>query len=79
MAQNIQTVLSDKEALRVGTCTATQGLYVVTVDRKSYDRWLSGEPSDKAFPDLKDEQRWFLDTGTTPAEWLEAFACGSGQ
>ena len=37
------------------------------------DRWLSGELIQNAMPNLNAEQREFLMTGITPAEWNEAF------
>ena len=37
------------------------------------DRWLSGELIQNAMPNLSADQREFLMTGITPAEWNEMF------
>ena len=37
------------------------------------DRWLSGELIQNAMPNLNADQREFLMTGITPAEWNEMF------
>lgn len=37
------------------------------------DRWTGGELIQDVFPDLSEDQREFLMTGTTPEEWTQTF------
>lgn len=52
--------------------TYTQEFPSLTQER--IDQWeRTGEPIQRAFPELNADQREFLLTGMTPEEWKEAF------
>lgn len=52
--------------------THTQEFPSLTQER--IDQWeRTGEPIQRAFPELNADQREFLLTGMTPEEWKEAF------
>jgi hypothetical protein len=46
----------------------------MTFTRQQYDDWKAGQLIQDAMPQLSAEEREFLMTGITPAEWNEAFA-----
>ncbi len=46
----------------------------MTFTRQQYDDWKAGMLIQDAMPQLSAEEREFLMTGITPAEWNEAFA-----
>ncbi len=50
-------------------CTVTGRVYSVSVDVAAYERWLAGVHSQDCFPDLTAEQREFLISTLTPAEF----------
>jgi hypothetical protein len=56
-----------------GTCSITRELYEVRVPVELYERWKSGEYIQKVFPMLNPDQREFMLTGYTPAEWTDIF------
>lgn len=44
------------------------------ITEKEYEDWqLSGELIQNVFPNLTDDQREFMISGSTPEEWDEAF------
>ena len=56
-----------------GTCTVTGNEYGVEVDFQSWKAWKDGELAQDAFPALTADQREFLISGTSPAEWNAMF------
>ena len=55
---------------KTGTCKVTGELYSVTAPMALWDRWVGeGELIQNVFPDMSADDREFLMTGTTPAEW----------
>ena len=58
-----------------GFIHATKGDYSVTVRLDDWNQWrsASGVPIQNQMPYLTDEQREFLISGTTPAEWAATF------
>lgn len=50
-------------------CEVTGSPYVVKVSYSGYKRWKSGALIQNALPELTDDQREFLMSGLTPAEW----------
>jgi hypothetical protein len=72
MSRHIQITRSPSTntVKKSGTYEVTGQEYSVTVPMALYDRWRSGgEFIQRVFPDLSDDDREFLMTGTTPAEW----------
>lgn len=58
-------------------CTVTNKVYSVCVSEHKYKRWKTGnELIQNVFPELDADQREFLMTGTTPAEWDKMFGGG---
>lgn len=43
------------------------------ITEEEFDRWRNGELIQKVWPNLTNEQREFLKTGTTPEEWGVVF------
>ena len=64
-----EIVFSPVERTRRRMCTITGKVYEVSVKLEDYNRWKDGELIQNVFPDLSVEQREFLITGITPAEW----------
>jgi hypothetical protein len=54
-------------------CTVTDVTYVVWADADGWDRWRAGELIQDALPELDPEQREFLISGATPAEFDAIF------
>jgi len=79
MARNIHHITqyhpeTGEKLLRMnGICTVTGKLYGVTVSAAAHDRWRAGELIQDAFPELDDDQREFVKSGMTPAEWEKIF------
>jgi hypothetical protein len=46
----------------------------IAVSEKQITLWLEGALIQEVMPNLNPEEREFLMTGITPAEWTEAFA-----
>ena len=63
----------DGEMYRIKQCAVTNEEYRVKVDRDAIARWMNGELIQKAMPDLSLEQREFLISGLTPAEFKELY------
>ena len=54
-------------------CKETDVLYEVKVDYKAFKKWQEGTLTQDAFPYLNAEEREFLISGKTPAEWDKMF------
>ena len=57
-------------------CTVKGTEYSVTVSDKAVADWRSGTLIQEAMPNLNADQREFLISGTTPAEWDAMFSEG---
>jgi len=57
-------------------CTVTGTEYSVTVSEKAVADWRAGTLIQVAMPNLNADQREFLISGTTPAEWDAMFSGG---
>jgi formylmethanofuran dehydrogenase subunit E len=55
------------------TCTITGKHYSIKVDNEDYMKWKGGELIQNVFSSLSPEQREFIMSGTTPAEWNNMF------
>ena len=56
-------------------CSVTNEPYVVEVDAEKHEQWkTSALLIQDAFPELTDDQREFILSGMTPAEWDKAFS-----
>lgn len=54
-------------------CSVTGKKYIVTVKHAEFDAWMSGTLVQDAFPTLSAEEREFLISNYTPAEWHATF------
>lgn len=54
-------------------CDVTHEDYSVTVGRVAFEVWRRGRLAQIAFPELDADQREFIISGTTPAEWEKLF------
>lgn len=71
---NEQTVeIGDNQYTYVKECEVTGKEYRVTITKEQYSRWKLGELIQNVLTDLSDEQRQFLISGNTPAEWKAIF------
>lgn len=57
-------------------CSVTGEIYEVAVPHTDYVDWEHGKLAPKAFPQLTTDQREFIMTGSTPAEWAKMFSGG---
>lgn len=64
---NGQSVIASK------VCTVSGKEYAVTVPLEAYVSWRNGAVVQRAFPNLTADQREFLISGNTPAEWEQLF------
>ena len=56
-------------------CTITGEKFSVTVDKESFEWYQRGsDPIQLIFPDLNADEREFLISNNTPAEWDDMFA-----
>jgi hypothetical protein len=55
------------------TCSVLGSEYTVRVPLQDYEDWRTGRLAQRAFPYLSSDQREFLMSGTTPAEFDEMF------
>lgn len=64
------TVVSGIGSLTIsGTCEVTKEIYAVTVPHAGWKKWKNGGLIQDCLPELDDDQREFLISSTTPAEW----------
>ena len=72
MANPTICISSDSKLRIYKLCSITGKEYSVKVDHAAYVRWTKREaPVQEIFPDLSAEEREFLVSGLTPAEWAE--------
>jgi hypothetical protein len=55
------------------TCSVTGQRYSVTVPIEAYEAWRNGMVAQQAFPMLSADEREFLISGNTPAEYERIF------
>jgi hypothetical protein len=55
-------------------CRVTHELVTLTVTIVEYYRWKGGECSQNVWPDLTPDEREFIQTGYTQAEWESIFS-----
>lgn len=66
-------VALDNRVVVKKTCSVKNEEYRVTVDMEKYNEWKAGELIHKVFPNLSTNDREFLISGATPAEWDNMF------
>lgn len=54
-------------------CSVTKEKYTVIVPNSRYQEWRTGALIQNVFPELSSDEREFLISGTTPAEWNKLF------
>jgi hypothetical protein len=59
---------------RTSRLTGKTSVMDLNITQVQLDAWVDGELVQNAMPQLSAEEREFLMTGITPAEWNEAFA-----
>ena len=59
---------------RTSRLTGKTSVMDLKITQAQLDAWVDGELVQNAMPQLSAEEREFLMTGITPAEWNEAFA-----
>lgn len=73
------TVVQVDDVTRVEKrCQASGAVYHVEVATARYEHWRAGGKIQDCMPMLSDEQREFLMTGLTPAEWSKFFPSDDG-
>lgn len=55
-------------------CTVTGDQYIIRVPVDKWRQWQSGLLIQDVFPELSAEQREFIMSGVTPAEWEDLFS-----
>ncbi len=54
---------------RISNMSGKENTMSLTFTRQQYDDWKAGQLIQNAMPQLSPEEREFLMTGITPAEW----------
>lgn len=70
---NVYTEFFGDNVVLQGVCTVTGKIHSVRVSKKKFEDWHGGQMIQDAFPELSPDQREFIMTGTTPAEWDAMF------
>lgn len=65
------TTINKNVASKHKLCTVTGEEYIVTVPFDKFLLWRAGALAQDAFPDLTPDEREFMISGVTPAEWDE--------
>ena len=69
-----ETIFNGVAALVISKlCTVKKEIYSVTVAKADVAKWQQGTLLQDAFRYLNADQREFVKTGTTPAEWENIF------
>ena len=69
-----ETVFNGVKAIVISKlCTVKKEVYSVTVAKADIEKWQAGTLLQDAFRYLNADQREFVKTGTTPAEWENIF------
>ena len=59
---------------KISMMSGKENTMSMTFTRQQYDDWKAGQLIQDAMPQLSAEEREFLMTGITPAEWDSVFA-----
>ena len=59
---------------KISMMSGEENTMSMTFTRQQYDDWKAGQLIQDAMPQLSAEEREFLMTGITPAEWNSVFA-----
>ena len=59
---------------KISMMSGKENTMSMTFTRQQYDDWKAGQLIQDAMPQLSAEEREFLMTGITPAEWNSVFA-----
>lgn len=71
---NYSVVARNADVVKVaGVCPVTRKAWELTVPAGGYDRWMSGEMIQLAFPTLDVAARELLVSGITPEGWAQLF------
>lgn len=54
-------------------CSVSGNLYIIKIHKDVYYKWTAGVHIQDVMPELSNEQREFLISGTTPDEWNDIF------
>lgn len=69
------TAFEGKDSIKIFKhCSVTEKLYAVTAKIQDFTEWQNGKLAQFAFPELDNEQREFIISGTTPDEWKAWFS-----
>ncbi len=63
------TVLQGDTVIITKECTVTKETYTIRISLEDYNTWRNGALIMEVFPQLSADQREFIITGYTPAEW----------
>lgn len=74
MAKNIVDTLTETLFRRVGTCTLTNERYSVVITAEQHKSWHRGDYIQDVCPELTADEREFLISGFTPAEFEVMFS-----
>lgn len=74
MSLSWKTEIKGDEVVASGVCEATGSPYEVRAPLDRYLAWKNGAKIQDALPGLSADDREFLMSGTTPAEWDAAFS-----
>ena len=72
--QASKSIDSDGNLVLARKCRVTEDPVSVTVTLAEYHRWQGGELVQEVWPNLTSEQREFIQTGWTQAEWESIFS-----
>lgn len=74
MATSLKTEYVDGKIVRSGVCSATGETYSVSLTERQVFEWrVCGLFIQNVAPELDADQREFLISGVTPAEWEQLF------
>ena len=65
--------MSSPIIIRTKTCVVCNDYELWSLDRKAVESWQAGEMIQVAFPDMSEDDREILISGTHPACWSKLF------
>lgn len=68
-----ETIVREGKITMSKMCTITNEEYSVVIDKSNYMVWQNGALIQEVFPDLSADQREFMISGYTPAEYRDIF------
>lgn len=71
MISPTRTIIENGHTMMVfeKSCSMTKELFIIKIPEKQYYEWINGGLIQDVMPQLSADEREFLITGTTPAEW----------